>query len=137
MKKYQHLWMRFFGFAGRKPVVVYNRRGTRYIWITWRLTRYAHYRRTPISPNFNQGVEAARPVSPLNGSYHNESTVAPFCSMQRLITHPWSCDRRNPEARARQRRTPFGCQRNTAYIDVRGKVLLTTRGTTTAVATSE
>ena len=30
--------VRFFGFAGYKPVVVYNRRGTRFIWITWRLT---------------------------------------------------------------------------------------------------
>ena len=28
-----------------------------------------------ISSNFNQGVEAARPVSPLNGSYHKVSTV--------------------------------------------------------------
>ena len=42
----------------------------------WRLTD--NYRRTLISPNFNQGVEAARPVSPLNGSYHKVSTVAPF-----------------------------------------------------------
>ena len=37
-----------------------------------------HYRRTPILPNFKQGVEAARPVSPLNVSYHKVSTVAPF-----------------------------------------------------------
>ena len=29
-------------------------------------------------PNSNQGVEAARPVSPLNGSYHKVSTVLPF-----------------------------------------------------------
>ena len=67
--------VRFFGFAGHKPVVVYNRRGTRLIWITWRLTTM---QRTPISPNFNQDVEAARPVSPLNGSYQKVSNVASF-----------------------------------------------------------
>ena len=50
--------------------------GTRLIWITWRLTRWAHYRRTSILPNFNQGVEAARPVSPLTVS--KVITVAPF-----------------------------------------------------------
>ena len=55
-----------------KPRVAYNRRGTRLIWNVWRLTRYAHYRRTPISPSFNQSVEAARPVSP------QVSIVAPF-----------------------------------------------------------
>ena len=70
--------MHFFGFAGRKPIVVHNRRGMRLILVTWRLTRLANYRRMPISPNFNQGVEAARPVSPLNGSYHKVSTNAPF-----------------------------------------------------------
>ena len=32
----------------------------------------------PISLNFNQGVEVARLVSPLNGSNHKLSTVAPF-----------------------------------------------------------
>ena len=32
----------------------------------------------PISWNFNQSVEAARPVSPLNGLYHKVSIVAPF-----------------------------------------------------------
>ena len=31
-----------------------------------------------ISPNFNQGVKAARPVSPLYGSYHKVSTVVPL-----------------------------------------------------------
>ena len=66
-----------FGFAGRKLVVVHNLRGTRLIWIRWPLTRPAHYRRTPILPNFNQGVEAARPVSPLNGSYRKVSSVEP------------------------------------------------------------
>ena len=71
-------WVRFFGFAGHKPVVVYKRRGTRLIWITWRHTRLAHYRRTPISPNFNQGVEATRPVWPLKGSYNKVSTAALF-----------------------------------------------------------
>ena len=30
------------------------------------------------SPHFNQGVEAAKPVLPLNGSYHKVSTVAAF-----------------------------------------------------------
>ena len=72
--------MRFFGFAGRKPVVVYNRQGTRLIWIMWRLAdrRTTCVQCTPILPNFNQGVEAARPVSPLNGSYHKVSTVALF-----------------------------------------------------------
>ena len=61
--------MRFFGFAERKPLVVYNLRGTQLIWITWWLTRLAHYRRTWNSPNF---VEVARPLSP------QVSTVAPF-----------------------------------------------------------
>ena len=28
-------WVRFFGFVGRKPVVVYNRRGTLLIWIRY------------------------------------------------------------------------------------------------------
>ena len=37
-------WVRFFGSVGRKLVVVHNRRGTRLIWITLWLTRYAHYR---------------------------------------------------------------------------------------------
>ena len=60
-------------------------------------------------------VEAARRV---NGSYHKVSTVAPFlldCTSW-LSTHPRSCDRRNPEAQARQRRTPFWCQRNTPIV---------------------
>ena len=102
-------WVRFFGFVGRKPVVVYNRRDTRLISITWRLIRQAQYRRTPISPNFNQGVEAARPVSPLS-----KYCCAIFARLQRLTTHPRSCDRRKPEAQARQWHTPFWCQRNTA-----------------------
>ena len=68
----------FLWLPRRKPVVVYNRRGTRLTWTTWRLTRQTHYHCTPISPNLNQGVEAARLVSPLNGSYHKVSTVAPF-----------------------------------------------------------
>ena len=110
-------WVRFFGFAGHKPVVVYKRRGTRLIWITWRHTRLAHYRRTPISPNFNQGVEATRPVWPLKGSYQQSKYwCAVFAQLQRLTTHPRSCDQRKPEAQARQRRTPFWCQRNTASV---------------------
>ena len=32
-------WVRFFGFAGHKLVVVHNWPGTRLIWITWRLNR--------------------------------------------------------------------------------------------------
>ena len=44
------------------------------IWITWRLTLQAHYR---LMPNFNQGMEAARPVSPLNGSCNKVNTVVP------------------------------------------------------------
>ena len=51
---------------------------------------------------------AARPVSPLNGSYHKVSSVA------LVLLDPQSCDRRKPEAQVRQRRTPFWCQRNTA-----------------------
>ena len=36
----------------------------------------------PISPNFKQGVEAARPVSFINDSHHKVSTeLAPFCSI--------------------------------------------------------
>ena len=70
--------MRFFGFAGLKLVVVYNRPGTLLIWITWRLILFAHYRHTPISPNFNQGMKAAGPVLPLISSYHKVSTVASF-----------------------------------------------------------
>ena len=51
---------------------------------------------------------------PLNGSYHNVSTVAPFFArLQQLTTHPRSCDPRKLDAQARQRRTPFWCQRNT------------------------
>ena len=37
-----------------------------------------HYGRTPISSNFNQGMEGARPVLPLNSSCHKVSTVVPF-----------------------------------------------------------
>ena len=37
-----------------------------------------HYRHTPISPNFDQGVEAAGPVSPINGSNHKVSTFVPI-----------------------------------------------------------
>ena len=36
------------------------------------------HRRTLISPIFNQGVETARPVLPLNDSYHKIRTVTPF-----------------------------------------------------------
>ena len=53
---------------------------------------------------------AARPVSPLNGSYHKVST----CTVAPVLLDPQSCDRRKPEAQVRQRRTPFWCQRNTA-----------------------
>ena len=70
--------MRFFGFVGPKPVVVHNRWGTRLIWIMWRPTRYAHYRRSPISLNLKPRRGSARPVSPLNSSYHEVSTVALF-----------------------------------------------------------
>ena len=71
-----------------------------------------------MSPNFNQGVEAAKPVSSLNGSYHKVqvSTIVPF--LQGLTTHPRSCDWRKPKAHARQRRTPFWCQRNTANVNI-------------------
>ena len=75
-----YLWVRFFGFTRRKPVLVYNRWDTQLIWITWQLTGWAHYRHSSISPNFDQSLEAARPVSPLNCSYHKVmgSTVAKF-----------------------------------------------------------
>ena len=59
----------------------------------------------PISPNFKQGVEEARPVSP------QVCTVAPFLlDLQWLTSHPRSCDRRKLEAQARQWRTPFGAK---------------------------
>ena len=50
--------------------------------------------------------------SPPNGLYHKKELV-PFL---RLTTHLWSCDRRKPEARERQRHAPFWCQRNTAKV---------------------
>ena len=103
-------WVRFFNFAGHtcKPVVVYNRRGTRLIWITW-----------PISPIFNQGVEATRPSFAVPQSKY---FCAVFARLQRLTTctHPRSCDRRQPEAQARQRRTLFWFQRNTAIEALEG-----------------
>ena len=45
----------------------------------------------------------ARPVSPLS-----KYCCPVFARLQRLTTHPRSCDRRKPEAQARQRRMPFG-----------------------------
>ena len=60
------------------------------------------------------------PVSPLNGSCHNISTVAPFCSIAAAymyyMYHPRSCDRLKPEAQARQRRTPFGAKETQPII---------------------
>ena len=34
LRRFSKQWLRFFGFAGRKPVVVYNRQGPRLICIT-------------------------------------------------------------------------------------------------------
>ena len=43
-------------------------------------------------------------------------SCAVFARLQCLTTRPRSFDRRKPEAQARQRRTPFWCQRNPARI---------------------
>ena len=65
----------------------------------------------PISPNLKQGVEVARSVS------HLSKYFCPiFARLQQLITRPWSCNRRNPEAQARQQYTLLWCQRNPATV---------------------
>ena len=93
-----------------------NRRGTRLIWITWRLTRQTHYRRMPISPNFNQGVEECSQgrFRLLTVRIIKLVLLRRFCLIAVAYYPPRSCDRRKLEAQARQRRTPFWCQRNTA-----------------------
>ena len=69
-----------------------------------------------ISPNFNQGVKAARTVLPLNGLNHKVDTVAPFLlDCNGLLSIP-CYDRLKPEAQVRQRCRPFWFQRNTAVV---------------------
>ena len=55
-------------------------------------------------------MEAARPVSPLNGSYHKEGTVAPFLLDGSAYYQSPSCDRRKPEAHVRQGLRCFGAK---------------------------
>ena len=70
----------------------------------------------PISPNFNLGAEAANLFRILTVRTTRKYRCAVVARLQRLTTHPWPCDWRKPEAQARQRHTPFWCQRNTAIV---------------------
>ena len=87
------LWLHFFGFPGRKPLVVYNRRGTRLI-LSWAahlieaLPGYAHL--TEFQPRHGS-------CDPCFASSKYSCTV--FARLQWLTTHSLSCDRRKPRRR--------------------------------------
>ena len=55
-------------------------------------------------------MEAARPVSPLNGSYHKEGTVVPFLLDCSAYYQSPLCDRSKLEAQARQGLRRFGAK---------------------------
>ena len=66
----------------------------------WRTSGVRRSRR--ISTKAFQAARPVSPVSPLNGSNHKVSTVAPFCTIVAAYYTSRSRDRRKPEAQARQ-----------------------------------
>ena len=70
--------MRFFGFAGRKPVIVAGHSICLNHVAAHPIGALPAY--TDIA-EFQPRREAARPVSPLNGSYHKVDTVCRCCSI--------------------------------------------------------
>ena len=69
-------------------------------------------------------MEAARLVSPLNGSKHKVSIVVPFFArLQRLTNHPRSCDRLMPKAQGGSGVRRFGVK-ETQPICLKGEAKL-------------